>query len=77
MIEQSKTFNRLAKIAGLYPPVVKRTHRGIIARLAIPKLEKFESAEFEKSCPRIIIRQPIPVREFGVITSYINIIRGR
>jgi len=73
MTEHAKTFHRLAKIGGFYPAILKKTHRGIVARMALPKLEGYESDQFMASLPRFCSHPAIPVRKYGVITEYINI----
>ena len=73
MTEHAKTFHRLAKIGGFYPPLLKKTHRGIVARMALPKLEGYESDQFMASLPRLCSHPAIPVREGDKILHYINI----
>lgn len=51
--ETTKTFKRLAQLGGFYPRILKKSHRGLVARLALPKIEKYELAVFEETLPRL------------------------
>lgn len=72
-VEKSKVFNRLAQLVGFYPPVLKKSHRGILARMAMPVLEAFENAEFEKNLKPLCNRAPIPVYDGGKLVQFLNV----
>jgi hypothetical protein len=72
MNETTKTFKRLAKLAGFYPPILKKTHRGLVAKLALPRIEKYELDLFEKQCRPITFREPIRYTENGVFIKFLN-----
>lgn len=62
MKETSKLFKQLGG--------TKKSQRGIVARNALKRLDKFEMAEFEKGLVKIEFTN-IPVREGGKIVRYL------
>jgi len=63
--EKSKTFRKLARIGNFYPSILKKSHRGLVAKLSLPRLEKYELDQFAKSLPMIKFREPIIVKQYG------------
>lgn len=72
-IETTKTFRRLAQLGGFYPPILKKSHRGLVARLSLPRIEKFELAEFEKDLKPLCTHAPVAYKENGRLVHYINL----
>ena len=62
MKERSKLFRQLGGI--------KKTQRGMVARRALKRLDKFEMAEFEKKMVKFETKS-VPIKEYGKVIGYL------
>lgn len=60
-ISRTKTFIKMGRILGK-EQVFKGQH-GIIARMFIPRLEKYEGEQFSNACPRIKFEDRFVINE--------------
>jgi hypothetical protein len=72
-IETAKTLKRLAQLGGFYPRILRKSHRGLVAKLSLPKLEKYEDLLFEKQLTPLCSHAPIAVNQGGRLLHFINI----
>ena len=68
--ETSKIFVKMGASVGIYNP--KKSHRGIIAKRYMNKVERFEMVEFEKQMVKISpTENRIPIKSGGQIIGYL------